>query len=304
MDRDHPLVSVHIITYNQESYVARAIEGALQQQTDFAVEIVVGEDCSKDGTRDIVFRYQREHPERVRVLTSDRNVGAFENSDRVLKACRGKYIAICDGDDYWTDPRKLQKQVDFLEAHPEYAMCCHDVDVVCDGVSRVCTFAEFTQNTFSFEDAVRSHFIPTASLVWRHERMTTLPSWLKGCLSVDLFLELLLLDQKLGYYLHEAMAVKVENAGSISRTAEGKVETAACFRRMYKKMDLVTEGRHREILHWKIAHLNLALADANLKVKRFPPFFKYMLDSLRYDPAVVWDAVRHRLRALTEIYPE
>jgi glycosyltransferase involved in cell wall biosynthesis len=303
MDANHPLVSVHIITYNQESYVARAIAGALQQQTDFPLEILVGEDCSQDGTRDIVLGYQREHPERIRVITSERNVGALENSNRVLRVCRGKYIAICDGDDYWTDPHKLQKQVDFLEAHPEYGMCCHDVDVVCDGVARVCTFAESPQGTFSFEDAVKRHFIPTASLVWRHELMPAIPPWLKGCVSVDLFLELLLLDRKHGYYMHETMAIKVENAGGISRTPEAKVETA-CFRRLYRKMDLVTEGRHREILRWKIAQLNLKLANENLKRKRFPPFLKYTLDSLRYDPAVVWDAVRRRLRTLLRVYSQ
>ena len=90
MPMDHPLVSVHITTYNQESYVARAIEGALQQQTDFGVEIIVGEDCSTDGTRAIVLGYQRQYPGRVRVLTSDRNVGAFANSRRVREACRGR----------------------------------------------------------------------------------------------------------------------------------------------------------------------------------------------------------------------
>jgi len=303
MDLDHPLVSVHIVTYNQEAYVARAIEGALQQQTDFAVEIVVGEDCSQDGTRDIVWRYQREHPERMRVITSDHNVGALENSNRVLGVCRGKYIAICDGDDYWTDPCKLQKQVDFLEAHPEYGMCCHDVDVVCDGVARFCTFAEPPSGVFSFEDAVKRHFIPTPSLVWRHELMTAIPLWLKGCVSVDLFLELLLLDRKPGYYVHETMAVKVDNAGSVCRTPQARDETA-CLRRMYRKMDLVTEGRHREILRWKIAQLSLKLAGENLKLKRFSPFLKYTLDGLRSDPAVVWAVVRRRLRALLGAYPQ
>jgi glycosyltransferase involved in cell wall biosynthesis len=304
MSMNDPLVSVHIITYNQESYVARAIEGALRQQTDFGVEIVVGEDCSTDGTRDVVVRYQRERPEQVRVITSDHNVGPFENSQRVLTACRGRYVAFCEGDDYWTDPRKLQKQVDFLEAHPAYSLCCHDVDVVCDGVSRVCTYVEFTKDTFAFDDAVRGHFIPTPSIVCRRELVADVPSWLKECIGVDIFVELLLLDRGLGCYLHEAMAVKVENARGISRIPETRTQAARCILRMYRNLDLHTEGRHRDILRWKIAQLNLILANENLKGKRFASFLRHVWDSLGCDPTVVGDAIRKRFRGLLGVHPQ
>ena len=119
---DNPLVSVHMITYNHEPYIAQAIEGMLMQETDFPIELVIGEDCSTDRTREIVMEYKRKHPDIIRVITSDKNVGANQNSRRTQKACRGKYIAFCEGDDYWHHPGKLQKQVDFLENHPEYGM--------------------------------------------------------------------------------------------------------------------------------------------------------------------------------------
>ena len=105
-----PLVSVHMVTYNHRPYIAQALEGALQQQTHFPFEVVIGEDCSTDGTRDIVFDYQKRYPELVRVITSDRNVGPNANGLRVSEACRGKYIAYCDGDDFWHHPRKLQSR--------------------------------------------------------------------------------------------------------------------------------------------------------------------------------------------------
>jgi glycosyltransferase involved in cell wall biosynthesis len=299
-----PLVSVHIITYNQEPYAARAIEGALQQQTDFEVEIVVGEDCSTDGTREIVLRYQREHPTRVRVITSGQNVGAFDNSNRVLKACRGRYLAFCDGDDYWTDPHKLQKQVDFLEAHPEYSLCCHDVEVVCDGVPRMGRFTEFTGDTFSFDDAVTGHFISTSTMVCRRELAPTIPLWVKGFRGVDIFMELLLLDQGPGHYIHETMSVKVDNPGGISLIPQQRAEHVSSFLRTYQRMNRHTEGRHRAILRWKIAQLSLVLALENLKVRRFPSFLRYTLESLRYDPIVVWDLVQRRLRALMGVSPK
>lgn len=123
-----PLVSARIITYNHEPYIARAIEGVLMQETDFPIELVIGEDCSTDRTRDIVFEYQKKYPEIIRVVTSEHNVGSYQNGLRTTNACRGKYIAYCEGDDYWTDPLKLQKQVDFLEANPDCGMVHSDGD--------------------------------------------------------------------------------------------------------------------------------------------------------------------------------
>ncbi|MCK4793072.1 MAG: glycosyltransferase, partial [Desulfobacteraceae bacterium] len=117
-----------MITYNHEPYIAQAIEGVLQQENNFPIELVIGEDCSTDGTREIVFEYQKKYPEIIRVITSDKNVGACKNGLRTEKACRGKYIAFCEGDDYWHCPDKLQKQADYMESHPECAMVHSDGD--------------------------------------------------------------------------------------------------------------------------------------------------------------------------------
>lgn len=128
MNKD-PLVSVHMLTYNHESYIAQAIEGVLMQKTDFPFELVIGEDCSTDRTREIVLEYRKKHPEIVRVITSARNVGPSANELRTDKACRGKYIAYCEGDDYWHHPLKLQKQADYLEVHPEAGMVHSGADI-------------------------------------------------------------------------------------------------------------------------------------------------------------------------------
>jgi len=122
-----PLVSVAMITYNHEKYIRQAIQGVLNQQTAFPYELVVGEDCSLDNTRRIVLGFQQRFPQRVRAITSPRNVGAHQNARRVVQACHGKYIAFCEGDDYWHNPQKLQVQVDFLEANPDYGMVHGDV---------------------------------------------------------------------------------------------------------------------------------------------------------------------------------
>jgi glycosyltransferase involved in cell wall biosynthesis len=124
-----PLVSVQMITYNHASYIAKAIEGVLAQRVSFPIELVIGEDCSIDGTRDIVLAYQSNHPDVIRVITSDTNVGMKRNNYRTMKACRGKYVAFCEGDDYWHHTGKLQQQADYMERHPDCGLIFSDYDV-------------------------------------------------------------------------------------------------------------------------------------------------------------------------------
>ncbi|MBW8015847.1 MAG: glycosyltransferase [Planctomycetes bacterium] len=121
-----PLISVYMLTYNHESYIARAIESVLVQKTKFPFELVIGEDCSTDRTREIVLKYQEKHPNIIRVVTSDENVGMLKNSIRTVGACMGKYIAFCEGDDYWHDSKKLEKQCKYLEMHPECGLVHSD----------------------------------------------------------------------------------------------------------------------------------------------------------------------------------
>ncbi|MGB8953601.1 MAG: glycosyltransferase [Candidatus Aminicenantales bacterium] len=124
-----PLVSVKMITYNHAPFIAQAIEGVLQQKTNFLFELVIGEDCSTDGTREIVFQYQKKYPDIIRVITSDKNVGMKKNTYRTMKAYKRKYSAFCEGDDYWPHPDKLQKQVDYMESHPECGLVYSSYDV-------------------------------------------------------------------------------------------------------------------------------------------------------------------------------
>jgi glycosyltransferase involved in cell wall biosynthesis len=124
-----PLVSVKMITYNHEPYISQAIEGVLKQKTDFPIELIIGEDCSTDRTREIVLEYQKKYPNKIRVLISESNIGGNKNSKRVYAACRGKYVAYCEGDDYWHNPDKLQIQIGYMEAHTEVGLVHSDADM-------------------------------------------------------------------------------------------------------------------------------------------------------------------------------
>ena len=117
------MLSVVMTTYNHERYIATAIESVLRQQTDFPIEIVIGEDCSTDRTLNIALDYQSQYPEAIQIVRSESNVGWRANYRRTIAAARGRYIALLDGDDYFTHRKKLQMQVDLLEANPDVGMC-------------------------------------------------------------------------------------------------------------------------------------------------------------------------------------
>ncbi|MDQ3815609.1 MAG: glycosyltransferase family 2 protein, partial [Armatimonadota bacterium] len=120
-------VSIVMVTYNHEKYIAQAVESVLMQETNFDYELIIGEDCSQDKTRAIVMDFQRRFPERIRLLLPEKNLGGSGKTNflQTLAAAQGQYVALLEGDDYWTSPHKLQKQVDFLDSHPECAICFH-----------------------------------------------------------------------------------------------------------------------------------------------------------------------------------
>lgn len=123
-------LSVCMITYNHEKYIAQAVESVLMQQTNFDYELVIGEDCSTDRTREIVIEYKNKYPNKINLLLPEKNLGMIPNFVQTLQVCKGKYIAMLEGDDYWTYPYKLQKQVDQLEANPAAMMVAHRANIV------------------------------------------------------------------------------------------------------------------------------------------------------------------------------
>lgn len=136
MNKTLPLVSISCITYNQAPYIRQCLDGFLSQQITFPIEIVLYDDASTDGTQEIIQEYAQQYPSLFNVFLNQENQYSKGirgmNMKFNLHRCKGKYIAFCEGDDYWTDPDKLQKQVDFLEENPEYSICCTNYSEVDD----------------------------------------------------------------------------------------------------------------------------------------------------------------------------
>lgn len=235
-------LSVCMITYNHEKFIAQAIESVLMQEADFEYELVISEDCSTDSTRAIVEDYHKRYPERIRLLPSDENLGMMKNSVRALQACQGEYIAFLEGDDYWTAPRKLQAQVDYLDTHPECAVSWHRVMRVYEDGScepAVCP-SDPHKDVSSLEDLLDTNFLPAGSVVFRNGLLGALPDWYLRLPVGDWPLYLLLA-------MHGDIGL-VDGTMSVYRVHSGGVWSLTATRERRCLVDLEIYGRFSRIL--------------------------------------------------------
>lgn len=179
MSKEEPiLVAIHCLVYNHEPYLRDCFEGFVMQKTNFRFVAIVHEDCSTDNSAAIIREYEAKYPDIFRPIyetenqwhKTDGSLGRIMNA--AIDATGAKYIAICEGDDYWTDPNKLQKQVDFLETHPDFSMCCHGADVANETQRRIdCACERMTTREYYPDDAFPTWQIPTASIVYRKKEV-------------------------------------------------------------------------------------------------------------------------------------
>ncbi|QIL76399.1 glycosyltransferase family 2 protein [Hymenobacter sp. HDW8] len=209
-------------TYNHESYIAQAIEGVVMQKTNFKYELVIGEDVSQDNTRQIVKDYQKRYPNIIRLFLPEDNLGMVPMTKATYSLCTGKYIAWLDGDDYWTDPFKLQKQVDFLENNPEYSFCFHKVIVINQlqnsSAESIDPAYKEGNDTLSIEHFIQIHNpVYTLSVLHRNVLGATLPDWLFDLPYTDWGLYFILCKYGKAKYFREVMGVyRIHKGGAYS----------------------------------------------------------------------------------------
>lgn len=232
---ERPLVSVLIVTYNHRRYIAAAIDSALAQKTAFAVEILISEDASTDGTREIVTGYAARHPDRLRLLLSERNIATNEVVARGLRQARGRYVALLDGDDFWCDPDKLQRQADFLDANPGCTAVFHNA---CKTTGDRPTEARWTPAAtaprLDLAALMEGNPFATCAGMLRTDCVRDVPDWYAGFFPITdwplyalcaLRGELAFIDEVVGVYrLHEG--------GAFSRRSDAaKLDAVAGFYR-------------------------------------------------------------------------
>ena len=165
-------ISACIITYNHEAYIRECLDGAISQKLNCNYEIIIGEDLSTDNTLKICKEYAEKYPKIVKILPREKNLGMISNWQSSIYSCQGEYIAICEGDDYWTDPLKLQKQVDFLEANKDYSLCFHNANVIYDDIiTKSHLFTKLEDRFYTGVELFDNWLIPTASVLFRKEAL-------------------------------------------------------------------------------------------------------------------------------------
>ncbi|MBS6956088.1 MAG: glycosyltransferase [Enterocloster asparagiformis] len=260
MEAEEVMASINCVTFNHVNYIRKALDSFLMQKTDFAFEILVHDDASTDGTGEIIREYAEKYPDQVRPLIQTENQYS-QGIDNISGAfnfprARGKYIFMCDGDDYFLSPDKLQRQVDYMEAHPDCALCIHSARI--DLVGKALTEGQMRpyrqSRVIPPEEIIdKSSGYAMSSMAFPARLVKILPDYYVDCPVGDTPLQLMAAAEGYGYYMDEPMsAYRVGVAGSWtvegqSGDYEGKQN--AYYRRMkrtYEQFDRATGGRFHQ----------------------------------------------------------
>ena len=282
-----PKLSVCVITYNHEKYLAQCLDSIISQKCNAPFEIIIGEDKSTDSTTAIVEQYQKKYPELISVITDKENVGMVQNWRRTINACRGEYAAIIEGDDFWTSDLKLQKQIDLMDAHKEYALSFHDVDVTFgEGVPQIDSITRFAgEKEFTIQDVIlRNWFIPTCSMVVRKSMMSDFPDDAKKLNGIDMIVQLLASSNgNIGYIAEKLGTYRIHIAGQSQVLWLGKENTIEfTIIDMLQVFDRYSKGKYRSYIHQRLERSYRMLLVKNSPWSKY--YFKAMFGLVSLNP--------------------
>lgn len=304
-------VSVIMITYGHEKYIEEAIESVLMQECDFEVELIVANDCSPDGTDFVVNNIIQNHSKSswIKYTKHPQNKGMIPNFTWAVKQCKGKYIAICEGDDYWTDPLKLQKQVDFLEDNSEYTFCVHRYKLYIDNKK------EFEDDIYpinygDYKETGKGIIIdekmflkdwftqPLSAVIAKKDFEKVLNKQLYFKYFRDYHIFYFLLQSSKGFCLDSCSGVYRINDGGIasSKTFYEKIKTAFLI---YEEIYLYTKDTGVLFNYWKFAFVMMRKKrGVGIILKSFVHNFefKYKLVSIKFFLKVFFDSILTKLK--------
>lgn len=259
---EKPLVSVIMITYNHENFIEEAIKSVLQQRTDFLIEFIIANDCSKDNTHNIILKLiNLDIPKNFKInyINHNKNIGMMPNFLWALENTKGKYVALCEGDDYWLDNNKLQKQVEFLENNLDYSISYHRVKYLRNNQEIMLPhhLSKNEEKDYNIEDLAKSNFINTLSVVFRNSSYI-LPSWFTSLSIGDYPLWLILAENGKIKYFPDVMGVYRDGVGYHTRLPKIKqikntIEALEIINNYFleKKNNLISEILLTQINHHK-----------------------------------------------------
>ncbi len=287
-------LSIVCLAYNHERFIRDCLDGFVMQKTDFPFEILINDDASTDKTADIIREYEAKYPDLFRCVYQTENQWGKKSvwTDILFPMVRGKYVALCEGDDYWTDPLKLKKQVEFMEAHPDFSVCFHPVTVHWDDNSEPDKIfpnekGRFYKTELTLTDLLDHNFIQTNSVIYRwrfhHDPLTLMPN---DILPGDWFLHLLHAQTGKIAFLPDVMAVYRRNQGGIwsgvAQKPEWFIRCGISFLRFYLAVQKQFGKNYKEILDEFsiLTYLHLKKAGKDNLIKElfsvYPPPLEYL----------------------------
>lgn len=264
-------LSISTISFNQAQFIGKALDSVLAQKAAFEYEIVIGDDCSTDGTREIIADYQRRWPEKVKPVFREKNLGMQKNGIQTLERCSGEYIAFLEGDDYWTDPNKIQMQVDYLDSHADCALVHHKVEHIAWPSAK--SLGEYPPARYRVErpnprTLAMFNFIQTCSVVIRRKWLPLFDEQFQELKLGDWPLCVLLNERGWVGYLDRNMAhyrVHANNSWN-NRPADYKIR--AMEKMAYYLLERVSDKSKDA---WRDTLLALALKDLGLALASLSP---------------------------------
>lgn len=252
MSNNSPLlVSINCITFNHEKFVRQSLEGFLMQKTNFNFEVLIHDDASSDNTAKIIKEYEDKYPEIIKPIYQtenqySKNVSIFR--DFQYPRVKGKYIALCEGDDYWIDPLKLQKQVDLMESNHSLSMSCHDALMLWENKQKQPRlFAPDELPTIlTMKDILNDWIIPTASILFRSDIIRVLPEWSDKVINGDFFLQLWCAHNGDIHFTDEIMCVYRKDLRGSNFTSTILYENKFRFDKYFELLDLFNKETNFE----------------------------------------------------------
>lgn len=291
----NPVVSVCVQTYNHENYIRSCLDSILDQKTDFKFEIIISEDQSSDKTRDICIQYAKKHPEKIKLYLNSRENNIKVDGDPTgnfttlynLYSAKGKYIAFCEGDDFWNDPLKLQKQYNFMETHSSYSLCYHDYEIVNDfGQIINSDKANPLKKDLKEEELLYPFIHPATLTIFFRSYFKVFPQHITEVLTFDVFLYTLLGDKGQGKYLKDIAPARyrIHNKGlwserNIEDKLKAKINTYNKISKYYLIQDKKDTSREFQKRIFKLNRYLLYLSFKKLNIRKL---IKYLLLLIKF----------------------
>jgi len=258
-----PLVSICVLTYQHANYINKCLEGILKQKTNFPIEIIIGEDESQDGTREICIKYAKKYPDKIRLFLHSRknnikiagkSTGRFTFVYNIYNA-RGKYIALLDGDDYWINPNKLQKQVDCFESNPDCSICFNPSFIINEKNKKLPYIwgPPFIKKHYTIEHLILyGNFIPTSSVMFRNDLFKTFPGWFYEIITGDWPLNIINARYGKICFIDDYMSIWRKHPGGLYSSA-GKIKKLQIETQALNVFEKNLNKRYKKLIKNKIA---------------------------------------------------